>query len=109
MIEFYQLAHKDQAQGVVVLFAEDTIAGILLRWVPNVQLWHRATEMENDYLFGDENGIYSRVTPDEVKILIKSVMPFDERSEVAQRILARYKDQPLSEKRTNEEMGLIRA
>ena len=109
MIKFFVVRSAEQDPGTVVVVAEDTEADFLLRWVPNTGLWHRAPELENDYLFGDEGGTYEPISADEAAKLIKEVAPFDERRSVAQRILARYRAQPPAEQRTNAEMGLSQA
>lgn len=106
MIKFFRVRAPEQTSGTVVV-AEDTQAGILLRWVPNTGLWHRARELENDYLFGDEGGTYAPINPDEAARLIGDVAPFDELRAVSRRILARYRAQPTVEQRTNAEMGLF--
>lgn len=93
-IDFYRVRSSEQSPGTVVVVAEDTDADILLRWVPNTGLWHRAIEIENDYLFGDEGGIYEPISAREAAELIGQVVPFDERRAVSQRILARYRSQP---------------
>lgn len=105
-MKFYRLRNTDQAQDTVVVVAEDTKAGILLRWVPNTGLWHRATELENDFLFGDDGGTYDPITADEAGKLLRDVSPFDERRDVAKRIMARYRAQTPAEQHTNAEMGL---
>lgn len=109
MIQFYRVRGPEQSPGTVVVVAEDTEADILLRWVPNTGLWHRATELENDYLFGDEGGTYEPVDAAEAAGLLRQVAPFDERYSLAQRMLARYRAQPPAEQRTNAEMGLTQA
>ena len=109
MIEFYRVRGPEQSPGTVVVVAEDTEADILLRWVPNTGLWHRATELENDYLFGDEGGTYEPIDATEAADLLRQVAPFDERYSLAQRMLARYRAQPPAEQRTNAEMGLTQA
>ena len=109
MIEFYRVRGPEQSPGTVVVVAEDTEADILLRWVPNTGLWHRATELENDYLFGDEGGTYEPVDAAEAAGLLRQVAPFDERYSLAQRMLARYRAHPPAEQRTNAEMGLTQA
>ena len=109
MIEFYRVRGPEQSPGTVVVVAEDTEADILLRWVPNTGLWHRATELENDHLFGDEGGTYEPVDAAEAAGLLRQVAPFDERYSLAQRMLARYRAQPPAEQRTNAEMGLTQA
>lgn len=109
MIEFYRVRTPGQSPETVVVVAEDTEAGILLRWVPNTGLWHRATELENDYLFGDEGGTYESINAEEAAGLLRQVAAFDERRSVAQRMLTRYRAQPAPEQRTNAEMGLSQA
>ena len=109
MIQFYRVRGPEQSPGTVVVVAEDTEADILLRWVPNTGLWHRATELENDYLFGDEGGTYEPIDATEAADLLRQVAPFDERYSLAQRMLARYRAQPPAEQRTNAEMGLTQA
>ena len=109
MIQFYRVRGPEQSPGTVVVVAEDTEADILLRWVPNTGLWHRATELENDHLFGDEGGTYEPVDAAEAAGLLRQVAPFDERYSLAQRMLARYRAQPPAEQRTNAEMGLTQA
>ncbi|OMH23252.1 hypothetical protein BKD30_13565 [Tersicoccus phoenicis] len=74
MIEFYRVRWPAQVLGHVVIVAEDTEAGILLGWVPNTRLWHRATELENDYLFGDEGGLYERISAAEAEALLPTVL-----------------------------------
>ena len=106
MIKFFKVTSPGQPPGTVVVVAEDTEASILLRWVPNTGLWHRANELSNDYLFGDEGGAYEPIMADEAARMIGEVAPFDERRAVAQRILTRYRAQSGSERRTNGEMGL---
>lgn len=109
MIKYFRVLTPGQDPGTVVVVAEDSEAEALLRWVPNTGLWHRARELENDYLFGDEGGTYEPISADEAAKLIGEVTPFDERRTVAQRILARYRAQPPAEQRTNAEMGLSQA
>ena len=109
MIQFYRVRGPEQSPGTVVVVAEDTEADILLRWVPNTGLWHRATELENDHLFGDEGGTYEPVDAAEAAGLLRQVAPFDERYSLAQRMLARYRAHPPAEQRTNAEMGLTQA
>lgn len=109
MIKFFRVHAQEQAPGTVVVVAEDTEADFLLRWVPNTGLWHRAPELENDFLFSDEGGTYEPISADEAAELISQVSPFDERRAVSQRILARYRAQQPAEQRTNAEMGLSQA
>lgn len=109
MIKFFRATSPRQTPGTVVVVAEDTEADFLLRWVPNTGLWHRANELSNDYLFGDDGGTYEPISADEAARLIGDVKPFDERRSVSQRILARYRAQPPAEQRTNAEMGLSQA
>lgn len=106
MIEFYQLRRDSQLDSTAVVVAEDTVAGILLRWVPDTGLWHRCIELENDYLFGDTGGVYNLITSEDAVKLMNQVLPFDQTRAVARRILDRYKTQPLEEQRTNNQMGL---
>lgn len=107
MIKFSRLRHDEQDLEAIVIVAEDVDAGILLRWVPNTGLWHRATELENDYLFGDNGGIYEPISIDEAHVLLPAVTAFDEKREVAQRLLSKYDKQIPSERRTNTEMGFM--
>lgn len=106
MIAFYRVNNPVQPPETVVVVAEDTEGKILLRWVPNTGLWHRASELENDYLFGDESGTYEPINAEKAARLIRFVRPFDEQRMVAQRLLTKYKRQPPAEQRTNAEMGL---
>ncbi|MGP5700889.1 hypothetical protein ACTXPA_18480 [Glutamicibacter arilaitensis] len=106
MIDFYRVNNPARPPETVVVVAEDTEAGILLRWVPNTDLWHRASELENDYLFGDEGGTYEPISAEEAARLVRLVQPFDKRRIVAQRLLTKYKEQLPVEQRTNAEMGL---
>lgn len=106
MIKFSRATSPRQTSGTVVVVAEDTEVDFLLRWVPNTGRWHRANELSNDYLFGDDGGTYYPISADEAARLIGEVRPFDERRAVSRRLLARYRAQPESEQRTNAEMGL---
>lgn len=106
MFKFFMVTTPGQAPGTVIVVAEDTQADFLLLWVPNTGLWHRANELSNDYLFGDDGGTYEPVSADEAAELIGQVAPFDERRAVSRRILARYRAQPPAEQRTSTEMGL---
>lgn len=106
MIKFFSAISPQQVPGTVVVVAEDTHADFLLRWIPNTGLWHRVREMENDYLFGDDDGTYQPISADEAAELIGQVAPFDERRAVARRLMTRYRAQPATEQRTNAEMGL---
>lgn len=105
-MKFFRLFSEDQTPGSVVVVAEDTAGDMLLIFVPNTGKWHRAAELENDYLFGDEGGRYEPITADQAGSLLHRVLPFDKRRSVDQRLLARYEAQPPSEQRTNAEMGL---
>ena len=109
MIKFFRLRTPTQPAGTVVVVAEDTEASYLLRYVPNTGLWHRANELSNDFLFGDGGGTYEPISAGEAAELIGKVAPFDERRDVAQRLLAGFRAQPPAEQRTNAEMGLSQA
>lgn len=106
MITFYRASFPGQSPEAAVVLADDTEAGILLQWVPNTQLWHRATELENDFLFGDEDGTYTEITAEEAAALLPKVTTLDKRRAVAARMLQRFEGQPADEKRTNAEVGL---
>lgn len=106
MIRFFRLQHEGQPKGSAVFVAEDEEAGMLLRWVPNTGLWHRAAYLEPDYLFGDEGGTYVSITSEEAARLLDRVDPFDQRRLTDRRVLARFKSLPAAEQRTNAEMGL---
>lgn len=106
VFDFYRVGFPGQPPEVAVVVAEDSEASILLRWVPNTGLWHRATELENDYLHGDEGGTYTPLTAQEAGRLLGQVPRLDRRRAIAARMLQRYTAQPASEKRTNAEMGL---
>lgn len=106
MIKFFRLRHAGQPKGSVVLVAEDEQAGMLLRWVPDTGLWHRAADLEPDYLFGDEGGTYEPITPAQAASLLDKVQRFDQRRLTGRRVLARFKSLPAAAQRTNAEVGL---
>lgn len=106
MITFYRAHFPGQPPETAVIVADDSEAEVLWEWVPNTGLWHRATELENDFLFGDEGGTYTPVTAEEAAGLLARVPRLDKRRDVAARMLQRYEAQPPTEKRTNAEMGL---
>lgn len=107
MVTFYRAEFPGQSPDTAVVVADDPEAGILLRWVPNTELWHRATELENDFLFGDDEGTYTEITAEEAAALLPRVPRLDKRRAVAARMLQRYDAQPAWQKRTNAEMGLV--
>lgn len=109
MVKFYRVKHADQPRGTVVIVAEDEEAQMLLRWVPNTGLWHRASDLEPDFLFGDDGGVYQRITAEKAARLLVRVKPYDTQSLPAQRLLARMKAQPAMEQRTSAELGLSEA
>ena len=106
MVTFYRAHFPGQSPEVAVVVADDPEAGVLWEWVPNTGLWHRATQLENDFLFGDEGGTYTQVSKEEAAGLLARVPRLDRRRDVAARMLQRYDAQPPSEKRTNAEIGL---
>ena len=106
MMKFFRLTHPDQAPGTTVIVAEDTQASILLRWVPDTGLWHRAGDLEADYLFGDDGGTYRPLTAQEAAGMLKQVRKFDTRTDAGRRALAVLQALPDGQKRTNAEMGL---
>lgn len=106
MITFYRAHFPGQSSETAVIVADDSEAEVLWEWVPNTGLWHRATQLENDFLFGDEGGTYTAVTAEEAAGLLARVPRLDRRRDVAARMLQRYEAQPPTEKRTNAEMGL---
>lgn len=108
MEQFYRLRAPGQPLDTVVVVAEDKEAGILLRWVPNLDLWLRAHSLENDFLFGDDGGTYEPISPREAGKLMARVKPFDERYDGARRLMSQYRALPPAEQRTNAEMGLSR-
>lgn len=105
-VAFFRLTHPNQPAGTVVVVAEDKKRDMLLRWVPNTGLWHRADELEADFIFGDDGGVYAPLAPADAAQLQKRVGKFDERRNADRRILAKLKAQPPGEKRTNAEVGL---
>lgn len=106
MITFYRARFPGQAPDSAAVLAEDEQAGLLLRWVPNTGLWHRAVELENDYLFGDGDGAYTEISAEEAAGLLSAVPRLDKRQALAARMLTELKGQPAHEKRTNAELGL---
>lgn len=106
MITFYRAHFPGQSPEAAVVVADDSEAEVLWEWVPNTGLWHRATELENDFLFGDEGGTYTPITAEKAAGLLERVPRLDKRRDVAARMLHRYEAQPPQEKRTNAEMGL---
>ncbi|WP_026820992.1 hypothetical protein [Arthrobacter castelli] len=106
MTQFYRLRAPGQPPGTTIVVAADEQAELLLRWVPNTGLWMHTASLENDYLFGDEDGIYEPITADQAAHLIHQMEPFDERRDTARRIMARYRALPTAQQRTNAEMGL---
>ena len=89
VIKFFRVLAPGQVPGTVVIVAEDTEASFLLLYVPNTGLSHRRNELSNDFLFGDDGGTYEPISADEAAELIGDVAPFDERRDVARRLLAR--------------------
>lgn len=106
MITFYRARFPGQPPETAVIVADDSEAEVLWEWVPNTGLWHRAAQLENDFLFGDEGGTYTPITAEEAAGLLVRVPRLDRRRDVAARMLQRYEAQPPTEKRTNAEMGL---
>lgn len=106
MIRFYELTYPEQTPGTAVVAAEDTDASILLRWVPNTGLWHRDGQLENDFLFGDDGGTFTEITPEDAAGLLGKVQRLDTRRSAAQRVLARFESLPADEQRTSAQLGL---
>lgn len=106
MLNFYRLQKEGQTPDTVVIVAEDTNAEYLLCWVPNTGRWHHASELLGDFFFGDEGGIYEPISIAEAELLIPQATPFDEQQAMYQQLLNPYRVQPVSEQRTNADMGL---
>ena len=106
MVKFYRVRHADQVPGTVVIVAEDEGAQMLLRWVPNTGLWHRASDLEPDFLFGDDGGVYDPISAEQAAGLLDKVKRYDTRRLPARRLLAHMKAQPAMEQRTSAELGL---
>ena len=105
-MRFVRLEHPGQKPGTVVVVAEDEQASMLLRWVPDTGLWHRAGDLEADYLFGDEGGVYTPISAEQAARLLRQVRKFDTRRSDGRRALAALRALPETQKRTNAEMGL---